>query len=259
MINLSFSIINQLNSICPAKWNALWMEKSIPFPPSDSNQNLGKYFEYLIIGKSSRDDDQVIDLPRLRNGEKSVAQIRIEEQAQYCSDLLNPNHDLYKGYNVKNVQKKMSFDIPELDVHFESTADIEASDFYDDPVLIDLKLTQDVTSTRHPKSWGHDVDELDLDQSVLYAYNFYKNYNKIPKFEYWIFDYTTSKNRKKIVIPAQDSCKIEGYSIISKAVSKIKDYQKHNFNIKIPSTDDCKTCPLMCSERACEYIEQKIS
>jgi hypothetical protein len=246
--------IKHLFEGCPKKWQGMWIDKTIHFP-SNEKQNLGKYFEYLVLGKGAIENDEVTDLPRLKNGSKSVSQLRIEAQAQKCSEWLNPLSDNFKGWRLVESQVHNIIPDEKRGVKLSYTIDFIGENFYDELSLFDLKLTSDVTATRHPKHWGHDVEDLDLFQGKFYISNYKKQFNKEVPFRYWIFDYTKDENVLKILLDPSKEVYEEVDDILSDAVSLINKYKKIDFEERVPSKDECETCPLSCSKR---FINQQI-
>ena len=71
---------------CPTRWKAQWLDGLIPFKTNE-DLDKGNYFEGVALG-SGATDKVVSDLPRLKTGEKSVDQQRIEAQAARCKRIL---------------------------------------------------------------------------------------------------------------------------------------------------------------------------
>lgn len=240
--------IKHLLEGCPKKWEGMWIDKTISFP-SNSNQNLGKYFEYLVLGAGAIASDEVKDLPRLKNGEKSVKQQRIEEQADLCKSWLNPFSDDFKGWSLIDAQAHNIIEDNKFKVKLSYTIDFIGENFYDEKSLFDLKLTSDVTATRHPKNWGHPVEDLDLFQSKFYISNFKKQFNEEVPFRYWVFDYSVEKRALKLLIEPNKELYEEVDDTISDVLNKINYYKKIHFEDRRPSADECSTCPLECPVR----------
>lgn len=240
--------IKHLLEGCPKKWQGMWIDKTIHFP-SNANQNLGKYFEYLCLGRGAVLGDEVTDLPRLRNGSKSVSQLRIEDQSERFLNMVNPFSDQFTGWEVNQSQVHSIIKDESLGVKLSYTIDFIGENIYYEKSLFDLKLTSDVNAVRHPKNWGHPVDELDLFQGKFYISNYKKEFKEEVPFRYWVFDYSTDKKLLKLIIEPSKEVYEEVDDNLSDVINLINNYKKIEFEERIPSKEECSTCPLNCSVR----------
>ena len=244
---LSQTSLKDFESGCGRKWYHKWILKEIPFY-SNEMMNKGKYFEYLCVGGSAKEDDLVVDLPRKKNGDKYIDQVRIEEHASYFTDhLFNPSSDKYLGFSIEDVQIPLF----NKDRTERGVLDIECSDKNKYPVIIDLKLTKDLTSTHHPMSWGHPEDQLDTTQAVNYQFLGKERYGVIPRFIYLVFDLSPQLRRKKFeVVSTQESF----HDLQGRKDNLWEALDNNNFQWKEqPSKQDCEYCPLSCEFRVKEF------
>lgn len=235
--------------VCPYKWKKKWIDKEIP-SISNAAMDKGKYFEYLAIGAGARSGEDVTDLPRNKNGSKTVDQIRIEEQAEFCKELFNPKSDSFIGVEIVSVQEYL---------HNEDeggTLDILGRRISNDkPVIIDLKLTADITNTR-AYGWGN-IYDVDFTQQKHY-HNLFKNlYNQDPDTLVLVFDYSPNKGIKQIEVAITDGALNEVRERFIAAKSVAKQYDLVDWQVYDPSEKECESCPLKCDMRFNKPLIQK--
>lgn len=227
---------------CPFRWKSQWLDRLIPFQSSEHMEK-GKYFEQLLLGSGAIAGDDVVDLKRLLNGEKSSDQKRIEEQVERVKGMLfDTNSPEYLGLSVVSTQLELIIDGE------KGTYDVEAIDEEQCPWLIDIKLTKDLTSTRSKYSWGNDWYSMDYVQLVHYQDLYFKTFGKRPRVGYLVVDYSTQKRVvfKEIVVT---NLKLEEkVNRFSAGKLTIDMYNKHGW-IKIPNIKECGSCPLTCESR----------
>lgn len=229
-------------STCPFRWKSQWLEGLVPFSSNES-MDRGKYFEYLCIGGSAISNDEVTDLPRLKNGEKSLAQKRIEEQVEVFKELfINKDSDKYLGHEIIDIQ------VDVRNKERKGTVDFVTKDHQNNIWLFDLKLTADVDSTRSEYGWGHNWSDLDLVQLVHYRDLYYEQTGVMPRVGLAVFDYSPRKGIKinELVID-QDAVKRKE-DRFGAALSVIEQYKQAGWT-KCPSETECKNCPLICDKR----------
>ena len=233
---------------CPFRWKSQWLDGKIPFETNEF-MDRGKYFEFLCIGGSARSDDEVTDLPRLRNGEKTAMQLRIEAQVAKFTCMFTPNNPQYIGHKIVDTQIEVRHN------GRKGTIDFLTEDEDGTLWMWDLKLTSDAESTRTQYGYGNDWNEMDLMQLIHY-YDLYKGkFNKPVRLALLVFDYSPSMNVKanEIVVTEQAlDLKELRFTCAEHAVQK---YEKYGW-ITIPSVHECSACPLKCSARIAEYNKQ---
>lgn len=186
-----FTFKGDLVDYCPREVKLCSIDKE--FKHATKAMTAGNYFESLAIGGTAG-DSLVLDLPRLRNGNKSVAQQRIDSQ------VLEFTKDAKKfKISIDDLTVQQQFvkliriqDFPDLVIVLKGTADIVSfmSVFGREHfTTIDLKLTQDVTNSHGKYCWGtHDY----MDHIQAYSYNLL---NGFP-FYYMVYDYKPIQEKK---------------------------------------------------------------
>jgi CRISPR/Cas system-associated exonuclease Cas4 (RecB family) len=227
---------------CPFRWKEQWIEGNVPFS-SNPAMDKGKYFEQLILGSGAIAGDEILDLPRLKNGEKSAEHQRIEQQAERAEKMLfDEAHPEYLGLKYVDCQVDLRVG------NRKGTVDIEMMDKDGTIWLIDLKLTSDASSTRSKYSWGNDWDTLDLIQMVHYHDLYYKHTGKEPRVALLVFDYSTKRQVifNEVVINEKKQQELQ---VRFETAEIVVNLYKENGWVKTPNYSECKKCPLTCNER----------
>lgn len=254
---VSNSIMNRLfpdgeeKDICPYRFLKCNIQKEFREKSTEA-MDKGKFFEYLCIGASADKDDMVTDLTRLKSGNKSVDQERIESQVIMFQRLL-------EEFNIKieEIQQKYhkewdhEFNIwmATHEVIIQGTIDFRA-DLYanatdqngEEKVLNlprcihDLKLTADIWEIYGRGSWAYPWS-MSHSQVAMYQY-----LTGSP-FCYWVFDYKPRPEFRLWNHEATDIEKMELHETIRKTVEKFVEYEDNNWPKK-PAYYRCATCPV---------------
>ena len=250
-IRISQSLIKlfEAENYCPKKIYHTHITRSHIMPTSDSMLK-GSYFETMVIGSGAR-NSIVTELPRLKNGNKSTDNIRIDKQIENFPIVLEKYGIAPpKPQNCQvNIQvSKHGFD---LDLTLDFASKMNNPDYGDFPVaIIDLKLTKDVNNTFGDFCWGT-PENLDYLQAQFYTFGFREHFSELkrlppnytPPFFYLIFDYKTNIEDKLIKTEYDESIEEELFERIERADNKIKEAQKLDWEAR-PDYTHCKNCPL---------------
>jgi hypothetical protein len=224
---------------CPSRWNAQWLEGIISFEPNIYMER-GLFFESLAIGGGAK-DQIVLDLPRLRNGNKSTNQIRIEEQAENFSQQFNPTHKRFLGFTIVQTQLVLNANGK------SGVIDFLAMDENSNPCIFDLKSTYNLK-----RGWWADIDAVDFLQQYHY-HDLYMQTFSVPKGKKLrnllaIYDYSPQKNT---LITELDVTKERIKAVNERfdaGVEVVKMYKEKGWTTD-PSENECKNCPLKCKDR----------
>jgi len=228
---------------CKFRWLYSWVFEINPKQEGNAAMYKGSYFEYLCIGGGSGNSENVTDLPRKKNGEKTADQIRIEEQASAFKKLFDPENKNFIGYNIISTQEKISFDDEEgtLDIVCENPTNKRK-------IILDLKLTADVGSEY--SYWNSDTS-IDLTQPTKYTRLFKRKYNEDCDFYYLVFDYSPRKNISIIKIHLKDG----SFNELNKKEENIINFINSHKDIVDdesyynPSISECEKCKAICHLR----------
>lgn len=174
-INQSFT--KRVKSFCPRKLRAeldgLHKRKA-----SDAMIK-GQYFEYAIFKTKNR-EGEIPKIPRLRKGKKSTAHVRIEDQAIKFFEVCDENQIKFYG-----TDRTFHTDL----FGFETFGTWDGYGLYKGkPVVIDIKLTQNVDNSFGDFCWG-DIDSMDKIQADMYM-TAGRKIDQVPyNFLYMVFDY----------------------------------------------------------------------
>lgn len=242
MFKFSQSSLKGMEAVdaCPLKWQAVYVNKEWKRTPSLAMLK-GSYFEQLWLG-SGATDEVVLDLPRKKKGDKTIDQIRIEEQAERAKQLFDPLHKDFLGFVVHKTQLRFESDDK------EGTADIWATDKEGESWLIDCKLTEDLTNTWGDYGWGKSYDELDLIQLPHYQDLFELQYGHRPRMALFIADYSPKKRIEFNEIVVTDQRRQSKDYRFSQARKIYEEYRIEGFPT-FPSKKECATCKLTCKDR----------
>lgn len=242
----------------------------------------GSFFETICIG-GGVNGKTVDDLPRKKNGDKTIDQVRIEEQKMHFEIIAkNTNMVIIPGFNTQvTIQKRVPFDD---DILLNGTLDIF-------PVtvktqrrgnllsVVDLKLTSDIyADTRFSYNSWSEPGSLDNTQAYMYhelvrdidpELNPHvidiinkagiKDYDLIDKhFFYYVFDYSPRLNKKSIEVFYDDSRRRELFESVKATRNLIvSNTNNDRWEEVLPSKYNCASCPLECAYRFTTESESK--
>lgn len=224
---------------CPMKLKKVFVDRTHQTIPSETMER-GVYFETLCLGSGVK-GKQLHDLPRLKNGRKSVSQIRIEEQAQKFPSILDAHkmmireNDIYLEYEM------------ESGIFLCGTTDF-LSPIWDDtdgPIdnaIIDLKLTQTIYSQFGPFCWHFPVN-MDHTQAYMYTHLWREVRGMDLPFYYMVFDYKPNPEYKMIKKLVGTLEMYELQEAIRKTLEKINFHEGRGYFTN-PLHENCKDCPL---------------
>ena len=187
---LSQSIAKSLDNdyLCP-RYYYLYNLTGMYQEPASEAMMKGQRFEWLAVNSPNR-EGQIPELPKLKNGNKSTDELRIEEQALVFKEVL-------PHYNMKIVLPEGA-DNPSAAVNWEHGEDVLLTGIFDAvilwdgvPAIMDLKLTGSLISRWGPNGkpgWG-DYFNMDHIQAYLYMYLAEKIFKRKMRFVYALFEY----------------------------------------------------------------------
>ena len=277
-------------SHCPRQIYYSYISRKFPDPTTDAMLK-GKYFESMCISGTAHGGDLVTDLPRKKVplkikkknpdaiGEKTISQIRIDEQAEIFKEKAEKYGVIYNEFNTQTKIYKRWHENPkvilsgELDI-FPTILKYKDSSYL---TIVDLKLTGSITNTFGDFSWA-DFDNMDHLQPLQYLYllkdidfdlndklnpgNYLKkllNPERLKMindgyllFIYWIFDYKPNYDDMfKAYIPT--TLDWHHYNeTIRKAVSMLEFMHSQ----KYPPNPNPALCQ-KCNVKNCEFINSQ--
>lgn len=240
---LSQSALKDLerDTSCPAKWQATWVTGEVTTVATDPMNN-GSYGEYLCLGSGAPGRSTMTDLPRLKNGDKSVVQLRIEEQAERFKQLfVYTEHPDFLGFIIG--KRQIALKVGQVGgvggvIDFDAIKLATAESW-----IFDLKFTGSM-----PRIWG-DLNEKDFIQLTHYRDLYEFNFGILPRVGIIVFDYSPRKEIKFIELQISKQKVDEKNLRFGAAWDAINEYTKKGWT-RIPNLEECSTCPLVCSKRA---------
>lgn len=211
----------------------------------------GSFFEKLCLGSGAGYQDDVTDLPRLKNGAKSIDQQRIELQAAKFKRMFDENSSEFIGWHIKNKQIKLSWG------SIEGTIDFDAYNSECQKPW-DLKLNADLDS-----DWGYwsNPEELDLLQSPTYVKLYEENVLSCNEFSYIIFDYSPKMNVAIIDVTVTDEAIAAALKRFEEAEATMLEFDLLEEWPRVPNPVDCRYCRLDCNVKINKagYIYKQIT
>lgn len=271
LINKMFSYNNEMD-FCPRYLYEVVMCRNVVEPPSLPMQK-GLFFETLAIGGTAY--GTLYDLPRKAvslklkqeaiikgldpesiKGDKTIDQIRIEEQAAlFPSKCRQYGISIFKDGEAKNVQVSVSKQwtspdyMPDTNIFLEGTIDIYSGLTYEGQrfpeAVIDLKLTKDINGQGElpeKNKWSRfnfgDPANLDHTQPNLYTLITDK------PFFYWAWGYKNDNAGEKIIPHFTSKIEfLELNEVIRKSAINLANMERDNYPTR-PHPRPCEKCPL---------------
>ena len=242
-IRLNQTVIKILNNfdfsdanMCPAQVRAtMFSDSSFDSVPSAAMVK-GLYFENLAL-----DLNRNIEIPLLKNGNKSVDYDRIEKQAEKFKQIAE-DHDIVIQEKQLLIQAQYSENIDLFGTLDFVSSFRESNDVFHEKAIVDLKLTSNVFSTYGDYSWAFPIN-MDHTQAFMYNELYKIKYGEDLPFFYMVFDYSPSMNYKIFKKHIGPTEKAQLHESIRMAIERIKYFDENGW-IEIPRHDRCKDCPL---------------
>lgn len=237
---------------CPKRWKGQWIDREFSLAPNEAMKR-GSYFELGVLGAGAIPGSETSDLPRLKSGDKSAVQKRIDEQIERVRGMLfDEKHPEYLGLKIAETQLAITTEdrsgVIDI-VAYENGIDV--------PMLLDLKLTADLESDYGPYAWGNDWRDLDLVQLPHYADLYHEQFGIKPRTGYIIADYSTKKNVLFGELLISSDKFEEKERRFTDALNVIKLYEDHGWVVD-PSIEQCQLCKLQCEHRVTSQVIKKV-
>lgn len=240
-MKITQTIVKEFKDACPRRIQDVFIDGNKPSPNDD--MVAGLVFESMCLG-SSADGQQYKEIRRLDNGQKSVRQLRIEQQADKFKRMFDPNDPDFLGFTITRRQVKLTHGGREGTADFMATRDGETEE-----CLFDLKLTQDIQN-----GWWGDLTKVDWIQQIHYRELFYKKHGYYPECYVLIFDTTPKKNVKLIKVNVSERAVQEVNSRFTEVEETVMEYSTMPEFPRIPEPGQCSKCLLECDVRQLKPI-----
>ncbi len=206
----------------------------------------GVFFETLCLGSGAK-GNSVTDLPRLKTGNKSLTQKRIESQAiEFTKDVAELRLEI-NSYTTQQTFVKVWRGLEKFGVIVIFTGDLDILS----PITykgveyplanIDLKLSGDLTSTWGAFAWGA-VETMDHTQA--YAYTWLTNLI----FFYMVYDYKPAMSKKIFKVNTDATIMGEFFEGLRKGTAEYIRAEKDGWK-KDNTLGKCKKCNV----KECEF------
>jgi len=270
-IRISTSLINQMfpdgeeKSLCPRQLKTGYIDRKYRMPETEA-MSAGRFFEYLCLGSGANPDDNVTDLRSVKSGkggEKSVDQVRIEDQVRQFETLVEQLGCKITPENTQqHVGREWEHDYNEWSDDYEVLitgvldfiSPVNAIGFKEngeryplifDEAVIDLKLTKDIWGTfGRNRSWAY---PWTMSHTQLAIYNYITG---LPAM-YWVFDYKTKPEFRLYYKELTSIEQLEMHETIRKTVEAYISMNKLGWPAS-PAFYRCRQCPFKeedCADR----------
>ena len=271
----SFFLNGSKRAYCPYRIKNMLIDRK--YDISSDAINKGNFFETLCIGHT-RGGSMVTDLPRKRNGDKTIDQKRIERQAETFKELAKKYKIELVDENVQVLLKKKLANNIFLHGHPDIfPVHVKDPEIGDVIAVIDLKLAKSIRNTFGEYCWG-DYERYDDIQAQCYMYlaedldlelndhlnpDLFKYFSKglDVRFYYWVFSYYEGRFQKEYVplenkiIRAEKSPlkRLEMLESLRKTYSLMRKHEKEGWVKK--ECIECNKCPIPCEHNLNPQLE----
>lgn len=235
---LSYSSLRDFEhqDVCIESWFRKWVIKDNRKEPSLAMKR-GIYFESIALEDYGSKSRPLWEAP---DGSNSVYTQRIRSSAGLLKEYLDPSSKYFQGIKPKAIDVTLESE------REKGIVDLLGEDEDGRDVIIDIKLTQDLSSSYGFIDW-HD-DNLDASQLLMY----YKLHKGNPRLLYYVFDYAKSQNKPIIIekIPADH----ELDSLESRIDDFFSFFDNADWSLYVderytPTESNCNNCILECPFR----------
>lgn len=197
-------------------------------------QNKGNYFEYLCTGATNRQG--LIPEPEIAKTGKTKGELL--KEYKFVEEQANLYHDVLKELNGEILDKDIYL---EYDNKYNGTLDSLVK-INQETIIQDLKFTAHINNKWDYFGWVNIEDKPNIIQAKHYIWLYFKIYNVILPFEFWIFSNKDAKY-KRIRVEMSLSSLEKWETYLKSQYDKISKDILQGFTA-IPSYDRCQNCPL---------------
>lgn len=220
---------------CPKKFKLYFIDK-VHKNAATVPMIRGQYFEFHTLGSLAQDGSTPV-LELLKNGEKPVSHVRIDEQIQNFNQMV-----IDQGIEIAETDIKLEAEITLLDgriVTVYGTLDAVFKTFLEKEI-VDTKLTGDVTNTFSAFGWGN-WEIMDKLQSHMYQYLYKENTGEELDFTFHVYDYKPVPGYEEFRVPYDEANFVSLQHRVDETVNQIDEMEKDGFPT-LGSPDQCKEC-----------------
>lgn len=230
---------------CVAKWHAFWVKRQFQRPDTFYTR-IGRYFEYLCLGKSAHDRDPVCTPELNKLGDVPIAYRRAQEQAKIFERLFTPGDEAYLNEKIVYRHLKItSKGSPKMRGIIDFVTENQETGVL---TIWDLKLVGSVDATHGPQPWG-DIQNIDPIQLGTYKIIFEEEFQRVVKTKYMLFEHGPMSKRQAVELIIDKEAQEEISVRYMDAYALFKVAEAGDFEMWTPSLPTCKDCPLQCNLR----------
>jgi hypothetical protein len=229
---------------CIPKWHSIWVDKSQKLMGTLS-QKLGQYFESLCLGDSPYTD--VPMLPKKRNGDPLVMELRAQEQAKKFHQLFDPRHEDFIGERIVDRHVKLTTNqYPKK----RGIIDFISEDMEDGWLIInDLKFVNSLTSGYGYQPWDQ-PGNIDPIQLGTYKAAYKELHNRNVRTRYLVFENSPRLASAEITVNVTDEHLETIDERYKRAYSRFQEYESKDWTTDHePTHENCNSCLAPCPLR----------
>lgn len=220
---------------CPLRFKLYYLDKAHKNAGTTAMIR-GQYFEYHTLGSLAQDGSTPV-LELLKNGEKSVSHIRIDEQIKKFNQMI-----IDQGIEIIETDLKLEAQITifdgriitvygTLDGVFKTVIEKE---------LIDTKLTGDITNTFSAFGWGN-WEIMDKLQAHMYGYLYKENRGEELDFAFHVYDYKPEPDYNEFRVEYDENNFESLRHRVDETINRIDEMEAADFAPE-GIVDECKKC-----------------
>ena len=245
---LSQSLIKKLDDdyLCPRYYYLYHLSGAYREPSSEAMVK-GQRFEYLAVNSRNR-EGEIPEIPKLKNGQKSTDELRIEAQAEVFKEVL-PHYgmSIVLPEGQDNPSASISYRLDDVNL----TGILDAVILWNGvPAIMDLKLTASLVSRWGPNGkpgWG-DYFNMDHIQAYLYMFLVEKIFKRKMRFVYALFEYGPDPKFKFLEIKDSPLRRQEMLRRVEDAKEKLRafaaqQYPRQGHYLQCVKCVERDTCP----------------
>lgn len=235
---------------CPRKFQAENITKELTKFTSEEMLK-GSLLEFLCLGGGAGYSENITDLKRLRDGKKSADHLRIEKQANKFLKMVDPNEELFIGFEI--IERQLVLEVGGI----KGTIDFIAVDKNGIKWIFDLKSTADIDTGM----WSI-PEEIDMIQLCTYYYLYLEKHpGETVKCGYFILDYSPRMNVAIYEVNVSEQAIVNMRQRFNNTETAMMEYDLLEEWPRVPNPNDCRYCKLDCPVKINKagYIYKSIS
>jgi hypothetical protein len=220
---------------CPLKFKLYFIDKTLK-NAATGPMIKGQYFEWKTLGSLAQ-DGSTPELPLKKNGEKPVANIRIDQQVEAFNKMIED-----AGIEIIETDIKLEAEITIFDGRIVTLHGVLDGVFKTalEKEIIDTKLTGDITNTFSAFGWGN-WEIMDKLQAHMYSYLYSRNREEELDFAFHVYDYKPEPDYNEFRVEYDEINNESLRHRVDETINRI-DAMEELYFAPDGTMDQCKEC-----------------